>query len=90
MDGRIRFGPWSPGAGCRFELLDEGQVAWYRLDPGIHALCALQVPNRRPWLPNEFRGRFIQRRARVGVHVRSAELPRTASSPEPLRYGPEP
>src|SRR6185295_3151303 len=27
MDGRIRFGPQAPDGRCRFELLDEGQVA---------------------------------------------------------------
>ena len=78
MDGRLRFGPYSSEGTCRFELLDEGQVAWYRLQPGTHALCAEQVPNRRPWLPNEFRGRWLLRRARAAVHVRPLALPRAA------------
>jgi 4-amino-4-deoxy-L-arabinose transferase-like glycosyltransferase len=75
VDGRIRMGPYSAAGGCLFELLDEGQTAWYRLEPGVHALCVAQLPNRRPWLPNEFRGRWLLRRARASVDVRPAELP---------------
>jgi hypothetical protein len=74
MDGRVRIGPCTADGGRRFELLDEGQVAWYRLDPGVHALCAEQVPNRRPWLPHEFRGRWLVRRSGVSLSVRPERL----------------
>ncbi len=28
--------------------MGSGQVAWYRLDPGRHALCLRRVPGGRP------------------------------------------
>jgi hypothetical protein len=41
--------------------VSEGRVAWYRLHPGLHAFCAEEVPNRRPWIPRVFEGTFVVR-----------------------------
>jgi 4-amino-4-deoxy-L-arabinose transferase-like glycosyltransferase len=49
-DGLVGFGPFRSADDCADELVESGQVSWYRLDPGRHALCAIPVPNRRDWL----------------------------------------
>jgi len=79
MSGRVFMGPYGADGRCHFELLDDDQLSWYRLDPGTHAFCAQAMRNRRPWLPNEFRGRWLLRRSPARVNVRFLALP----TPEP-------
>ena len=60
LDGHARFGPRGPN-GCRWETVEADQVSWWRLRPGLHALCLDDIPNRRPWLPYHFAGVLIVR-----------------------------
>jgi 4-amino-4-deoxy-L-arabinose transferase-like glycosyltransferase len=67
--GRVRFGRRRVDGSCDAALLDTRQVAWYRLKPGTHALCALAVPNRRAWLPYSVEADWIVRGAGAGIGV---------------------
>jgi len=69
LDGHARFGPRGP-QGCRWETVEEGQVSWWRLKPGLHALCLDDIPNRRPWLPYRFAGVLIVRGRAVRLDLR--------------------
>jgi hypothetical protein len=51
------------------EVLEQGQVAWYLLEPGDHAFTLARIPNRRAWLPNPFRGRWLIRERSVSIAV---------------------
>jgi hypothetical protein len=70
--GRLRFGPVRADA-CSEETVDAGQVVWWRLEPGLHAFCASEVPNRRTWLPHAFDGLWLVRGRNVGLHVRERD-----------------
>jgi 4-amino-4-deoxy-L-arabinose transferase-like glycosyltransferase len=82
MKGRLRFGRLRADGSCDQALLDTRQVAWYRLEPGAHALCAVAVPNRRAWLPYTVEADFIVRGAgaELGVHPHTF-----APGPPPLQ-----
>jgi len=69
--GIIRFGPYQPGPTCVSTAITDGQESWYRLEPGLHAFCVEEVPNRRD-LPYRFEGmwRIRAHEARFGLHER--------------------
>jgi 4-amino-4-deoxy-L-arabinose transferase-like glycosyltransferase len=67
--GRLRFGRTREDGSCDAALLDTRQVAWYRLQPGTHALCALGVPNRRAFLPYTVEADWIVRGAGAELGV---------------------
>ena len=67
--GIIRFGPYQAGADCTAKELTDGQESWYRLEPGLHAFCVDEVPNRRQWLPYRFEGMW-----RIRAHGSRFEL----------------
>ncbi len=68
--GRLRFGRFTAQRRCEGPLMQDEQVAWYRLAPGRHALCVVEVPNRRGFLPYSLRTNWIVRGHTAGVHVR--------------------
>jgi hypothetical protein len=45
-------------------------VSWRRLDPGTHALCAIEVPNRRPFLAYRVEAAWIIRGQAASLNVR--------------------
>jgi 4-amino-4-deoxy-L-arabinose transferase-like glycosyltransferase len=57
--GAIRFGPMTETP-CGVQV-SAGQVSWYRLEPGMHALCVEEVANRRAYLAYELEGSWIVR-----------------------------
>jgi 4-amino-4-deoxy-L-arabinose transferase-like glycosyltransferase len=77
--GVIRFGRMDAGGGCAASTMIAGQVAWYRLDPGRHALCLAEIPNRRAWLPYAFEGTWLVRGRSAGIALRR----RSFSAPTP-------
>ncbi len=56
-----------------------GEEAWYRLDPGVHSLIALQ--------PGQFRGRFVVRGGPVRIWLQPAPDPFPPRTPPPKRKG---
>lgn len=82
LEGHARFGPYGPG-GCRWETVEQGQVSWWRLKPGRHALCLDDIPNRRPWLPYRFEGVLVVRGRAVGLSLleRASAVAPEASPP---------
>jgi hypothetical protein len=70
--GIIRFGPYRPGPTCVSTQLTDNQESWYRLEPGLHAFCVEEVPNRRDRLPYRFEGtwRIRGHGVRFGLHER--------------------
>lgn len=69
-EGRLRFGRFTPDRRCQAALLQDEQVVWYRLLPGTHALCAVEVPNRRAFLPYRVDATFIVRGQAAALHIR--------------------
>jgi hypothetical protein len=69
-EGRLRFGRFTPGRQCEAVLLQDEQVAWQRLLPGTHALCALEVPNRREYLRYRMEASLILRGHAAALSVR--------------------
>lgn len=69
-EGRLRFGRFSSDRRCDAGLLEDEHVAWYRLLPGTHALCVVEVPNRRAFLPYRVLASFIVRGHAASLHVR--------------------
>jgi hypothetical protein len=63
--GIVRFGPLRAGATCASTELTDDQESWYRLEPGLHAFCVDEVPNRRKWLPYLLEGSWRFRAHRV-------------------------
>jgi 4-amino-4-deoxy-L-arabinose transferase-like glycosyltransferase len=74
LKGHARFGPCGAAGGPRWERLEQGQEAWYALDPGRHVLCVSQIPNRREWLPNVFEGRWLVRERGISLGLRRGIL----------------
>lgn len=70
VEGHCRFGPYRPGTAQKWETLEQGQVAWYLLEPGTHVLALSQIPNRRAWLPNVFEGKWLVREHGVALALR--------------------
>ncbi len=79
LEGHARFGPRGPD-GCRWETVEQGQVSWWRLKPGRHALCLDDIPNRRPWLPYRFEGVLIVRGRAVGLGLRERTTAETGGA----------
>jgi 4-amino-4-deoxy-L-arabinose transferase-like glycosyltransferase len=78
--GFVRFGAYRDtpqGPACAAGEVQEGQSSWYRLEPGLHALCLEEVANARPWLPYRFRGHWGTR----GNGVRFALRERPPAAP---------
>jgi hypothetical protein len=69
---------------CVPRLMTSGQVAWYRLEPGAHALCVEEVPNRRAWIPYGLEGTWLVRGRGMRMGLRPLFL--TVSTP-PLPGG---
>lgn len=82
IDGHARFGPRGPG-GCRWETVEEDHVSWWRLKPGLHALCLDDIPNRRPWLPYHFGGVLIVRGRAVRLDLRERAIAPADRAPSP-------
>ena len=74
--GAIYVGHYGEERVCETERLLEGQAAWYRLDPGVHALCVAEVPNRRPRLPYVFQGQWLAHGRAASLAVREAPVVR--------------
>lgn len=55
QSGIVRFGVDRSGE-CRTETLTDGDVSWYRLEPGVHRFCLQEVPNARAFLPYSLEG----------------------------------
>jgi 4-amino-4-deoxy-L-arabinose transferase-like glycosyltransferase len=76
--GFVRLGPYRDtpaGPACAPGEIQEGQSAWYRLEPGLHALCLDEVPNARPFLPYRFRGHWGARGNGVRFALRERPAP---------------
>jgi hypothetical protein len=69
-EGRLRFGRFTADRRCETVLLQDEQVAWQRLLAGTHALCAVEVPNRREFLAYRVDASFIARGGAASLHVR--------------------
>jgi hypothetical protein len=94
-EGRVEYGPFRSANDCAAELVASGQVSWYRLDAGRHALCARPVPNRREWLAYSLDAAWQVRghAASIGVTATTftaptppapeATNPRSSSPPRP-------
>ena len=77
VKGLIRFGRMDAGGACVADTMVTGQVSWYRLRPGRHALCLVEVPNRRAFLPYSVDGTWLVRgrAASIGLLRRSFSAP---------------
>jgi len=70
-DGRIRFGRFKDGLVCDADVVQDEQVLWHRLAPGTHALCAIEIPNRRPNLPYNVEATLVVRGQAASLGVRT-------------------
>jgi hypothetical protein len=68
--GRLRFGRFTAERRCETALLQDEQVVWQRLLPGTHALCAIEVPNRRAFLPYRVAAALIVRGQAASLNLR--------------------
>jgi hypothetical protein len=93
-DGSVAAGVMVGPESCRTEQVLEGQEAWWRLEPGVHALCLVAQPNRRPSLPYDLEAAWVVHGGGVRVNVRplrpeptppppEATSPRSSSPPRP-------
>jgi hypothetical protein len=74
--GAVYIGHYGEDRVCETERLLEGQGAWYRLEPGVHALCVAEVPNRRPRLPYLFQGVWLAHGRPASFAIREAPVVR--------------
>ncbi|HET7747425.1 MAG TPA: hypothetical protein VFM29_09005, partial [Vicinamibacteria bacterium] len=92
--GRVRYGTLAADGSCTATLLDQGDVAWYRLEPGTHALCLAEIPNRRAWLPYRLETTWVIRGHAVALearpHVFSGPIPPPPESASPRSSSPPP
>jgi hypothetical protein len=77
--GLVRFGRLGEDGRCRADTMIAGQVSWYRLEAGRHALCLEEVPNRRAWLPYRLDATWLVR----GRSVSFGLLPRSFTGTPP-------
>jgi hypothetical protein len=91
-DGYAWLGAFSAEGPCTPQLLAPGQVAWYRLEPGEHALCLEEVPNRRVWIPYALNGTWLVRGRRMDLGLRpivlTATAPPSPAGSSPRRWSP--
>ena len=74
--GAVYVGHYGEDRVCETERLLEGQAAWYRLEPGVHAFCVAEVPNRRPRLPYLFQGAWLAHGGPAFFAIREATVVR--------------
>jgi hypothetical protein len=79
--GLVRFGRLGEDGRCASDTMIAGQVSWYRLEPGRHALCLEEVPNRRAFLPYRLDGTWLVRGRSVSLGLRRHDF--TATPPPP-------
>jgi hypothetical protein len=93
-EGYAWLGAFRADGVCLPQLLAPGQVAWYRLEPGAHALCVEEVPNRRPWLPYALEGTWLIRGRGMDLGLRpivlTASAPPSPVSSSPRSWSPPP
>jgi dolichyl-phosphate-mannose-protein mannosyltransferase len=77
--GLTRFGRLGADGRCAADTMIAGQVSWYRLEAGRHALCLEEVPNRRAFLPYRLDGTWLVR----GRAASFALVPRSFTAPTP-------
>jgi Dolichyl-phosphate-mannose-protein mannosyltransferase len=66
--GTIRVGHYGPEGHCETNEVEDGQELWFRLEPGLHALCLVEPRMRRAWLPYRIEARWFARgRARLSI-----------------------
>jgi hypothetical protein len=81
--GALRVGHVTSDRRCATEHVVEGKVAWWRLEPGTHALCAVEIPNRRPYLPYRHEGAWVVRGHAAAINVRALLLDSGGTLPLP-------
>jgi hypothetical protein len=74
--GAVYVGHYGEDRVCETERLLAGQEAWYRLEPGVHAFCVAEVPNRRPRLPYLFQGVWLAHGRPASFAIREAPVVR--------------
>jgi hypothetical protein len=78
--GGVAVGTFTAPGRCRATTLDQGEEAWWRLEPGTHAFCLVVEPNRRAWLPYRLEASWVV----AGWSARfSVQPPRPAPTPPP-------
>lgn len=66
--GTIEVGHYDPAGACVRDEIEDGQEAWFRLEPGLHALCVVEPRMHRKWLPYQIDGRWLaEGRARLSL-----------------------
>jgi 4-amino-4-deoxy-L-arabinose transferase-like glycosyltransferase len=94
LKGIVRFGRLDAGGACVADAMVPGQVSWFRLDPGRHALCVVEIPNRRAWLPYAVEGTWLVRGRAAALGLRrlsfSAPAPPPPESTTPRSSSPPP
>jgi len=68
--GHILFGRYTAPGRCETDRVKQRDVAWYRLGKGVHALCAEEIPNRRPHIRYYYQGRWLVRGRGAALHLR--------------------
>ena len=92
--GSVAAGTFVAPGRCRATEVAQGEEAWWRLEPGAHALCLVTQPNRRPYLPYRLDARILVRGWSVRLDVRpltraptlpppAAPIPRSSFPPRP-------
>jgi hypothetical protein len=72
--GMIRIGRVLADGRCDAELIQHEQAVWYRLQPGRHALCAIEVPSRRNLVAYRREGLWILRGRAAALQLLAARL----------------
>lgn len=66
--GTIEVGHYAAAGTCLRDEIEDGQEAWFRLEPGLHALCVVEPRMHRKWLPYQIDGRWLaEGRARLSL-----------------------
>jgi 4-amino-4-deoxy-L-arabinose transferase-like glycosyltransferase len=81
--GGLEVGRFTSAATCETQPLVAGQEAWWKLEPGTHALCVVTPPNRRAWLPYRMSARWFLGGRQVLMDLRPLAPKTTPPPPEP-------
>jgi hypothetical protein len=73
-DGMLRIGRVLADGRCDAELIQHEQAVWYRLAPGRHALCAIEVKSRRRLAEYRSEGVFVLRGRAAALRLAPARL----------------